>query len=345
MVRLTALLSASLVGLTAAITKEKLADFAYYTLDASRTDADKMAAANVKKVNAARLSEKHLTDLFWAMYFNTLLSRDEVRAQFFSVAEDGVDPEVLKAFRKSLYYDCDMDKKQAGTAALELAGIPIDPAPVKDMWQALYYSANLAKPEAQRWVVDLLAAGIEPKALSDAWTVQKGSTSNKGEALKKSVYTAATTSAGGLLARYAKDGHLYSALQFQQYYGDAWLVEWLESPQEKRVANDGKEYSAQEFQKFYGSNAASYWNQASEAPQRRMAEDGQTYTIQEFIAYYKGDWQTKFDKASVVADVCAGLNHEGCDGLPQNCQWKWTGDWTDSCVLKSSTATAAAFLV
>jgi len=343
MVRLTALLSASLVGLTAAMTKESIAEFARLSLYANRTEADKLAAANVKKVNAARLSEKHLTDLFWAMYFNTLLSRDEVRAQFFAVAEDGVEPEVLKAFRQSLYYDCDMNAKQAMWAAYELAGIPVDPAPVKEMWDFLYNSAELSKPEAHRWVVDLLAAGIEPKALSEAWTVQKGSTSNKGEALKKSVFTAASTSAGGLLARYAKDGHLYSALQFQQYYSDAWLVEWLESPQEKRVANDGKEYSAQEFQKYYGGNAASYWNQASEAPQRRMAEDGQTYTIQEFIAYYKGDWQTKFDKASVVADVCAGLNHEGCDGLPQNCQWKWTGDWTDSCVLKASTA--AAFLV
>mmetsp|Transcript_32224 Transcript_32224/g.68795 ORF Transcript_32224/g.68795 Transcript_32224/m.68795 type:complete len:352 (+) Transcript_32224:97-1152(+) len=348
MVRLTAILSATLVGLSAAVTKEKLAEFAFSVggLDfPNRKLAEELSAAYANKINAARIPLTRLKALNDAMYSSTNgmdMSKQAMAEQIFPVATDGVDPAALATLYKGLYSmsGCNMDKTQAQSAALELAGIPVDPAPLKKIWDTLYSmsGANLNKQEAHRWVVDVMAAGADGDVFESDWKANWRVTSNKGEALKKTIASAVAAGAAGLQARYAKDGKLYSPAQFQSYYGDMWLVEWLQAPLEKRVANDGKEYTAREFQAFYSQDVARYWNQAQEAPQRRMAEDGQTYTLQEFISYYKNNWQTKFQKASIVADECAGLNHEGCDKKASVCQWKWTGDWTDSCVLKSSMA-------
>ena len=82
-----------------------------------------------------------------------------------------------------------------------------------------------------------------------------------GEMCKKRQKEAARLS--GAVRRYALDGSLYSAAEFQRYYGEGaseasrlpfrafrhagWLSAWLDSPMEKRISTDRRAYTANQF--------------------------------------------------------------------------------------------------
>mmetsp|Transcript_33289 Transcript_33289/g.71350 ORF Transcript_33289/g.71350 Transcript_33289/m.71350 type:complete len:361 (+) Transcript_33289:185-1267(+) len=360
MVRLTAFLSASVVGLTAALTKDQLVEFTVNTLDGSRGEADDMAHRHIKQVNAARVSIERLKALHDVMLHELGMSVGEIKGQLFSLAKDGVDPEMMKHWYKILHDEMKAGEYYANDWTFTLAGSPIGYAPVKQIWE---FVRNIIPDPAmaehsitKRMAVEFVGEGLDIKALEDAWKATKAAEkdgqvipeiNSHGPPEWEDYLRYASTVAlakSTMLARYTTDGNLYTAQQYQQHYGyQPWEHKWMFSPAEKRVANDGKEYSAQEFQKIYGTDAESYWKQAPEAPQRRMTKDGQIYTLREFISHYEADkWQSEFQQSSIVADECAALNQEACDSLVHACQWKWTGEETDSCVLKSSTV---AFLV
>jgi len=138
---------------------------------------------------------------------------------------------------------------------------------------------------------------------------------------------------------YAReDGKLYDEAQFKKWYGSSWAKEWQATPAEQKLANDAKSYTLPEFKTFYGSSWAQKWTAAREAMLERVAQDGQTYTIAQFLSYYKDSWPEKWAAAKALpcVECCGGLNHASCDAKPTYCMWKWTGNWTTSCIEKPS---------
>jgi len=203
------------------------------------------------------------------------------------------------------------------------------------LFQVLYSvsAVNLPRSQAAQVAVDLAAAGASAEKLKASFLEAK-SRMSKDVALKAAIRDAVDANLYGLEARYAKDGKPYVAREFQIYYGEQWLAEWMAAPQEKRTAQDGKDYLAAEFLTYYGTSWNTKWAASAIAEQRRIANDGKTYTMDEFMKHYSDSWQSEWAQAYEVLDICAGLNHATCDAQPSKCQWSWTGDWTTSCVVK-----------
>jgi len=70
-----------------------------------------------------------------------------------------------------------------------------------------------------------------------------------------------------------------------------------------RRANDGKLYSAKEFNDFYGREGKEKWLAARPYTERRLANNNKAYTVKQFRDYYidsfgEQGWLHKWDKAS-----------------------------------------------
>lgn len=236
-----------------------------------------------------------------------------------------VDAGELKELFRALLSASSVDLSKAGAReyALDLAARHADPKAVESLFRTL--RLRLPKSEAQQAVFDLVAAGADPEVFRRRFQ-------------RRSDLEAATASAvgaglDGLARRYAPDGLLYAAADFQSWYGSAWYGYWLVGPEEKRTARDGSDYSAGEFQRYFGAGWAAEWKAAPPAIQRRFAADGEAYTMEDFVKYFRGSWQIEWAAAAEIPDGCAGYNQETCKGpMAARCRWKWSGDWMDSCV-------------
>mmetsp|Transcript_9892 Transcript_9892/g.25592 ORF Transcript_9892/g.25592 Transcript_9892/m.25592 type:complete len:352 (+) Transcript_9892:56-1111(+) len=346
MARLTAILLAAIAGVASGITKEKLSDWLYSSkgLNVWRVDADKIANREYMKLSSCRVTLDMLQALKDSMYSTSKLglSKQEVQANIFQLAEQHVDPENLVLLYTNFYSTSSADlspKSKAQGVAMELAKKKVSGKDIPVLWKILYSisGVNLPKSEAQRWVVDLTAAGANSQKLLDSYK-DNFKRMDKAAAFKAAIADSVDSNLYGLPTRYAKDIKPYVAKEFQTYYHDQWLVEWLAAPKEKRTAQDGHDYIASEFQTYFGDSWNTKWAASPVAEQKRIAADGKTYTMQEFQAYYKDTWQQEFFKSAEIADECAFLNNAACSAARDKCIWKFTGDWTDSCILKTSKA-------
>merc|ERR1719335_898630 len=133
--------------------------------------------------------------------------------------------------------------------------------------------------------MELALAGVDPEVLKDGWY------KNKYDVLAgmwdRIVSEVLAKSYQQQVYRYADDGKLYSAPQYQAYYGKEWLKLWSAAPQEFRVAGDGVAYTVMDFVEYYPDSWLTKWEAAHTATQQRVAENGNVYSMQEFIDYYK----------------------------------------------------------
>merc|ERR1719265_1076900 len=92
--------------------------------------------------------------------------------------------------------------------------------------------------------------------------------------------------------RYAKDVEPYTAEQFQQYYYNTWLDEWMVGPPEKKLASDGKDYTVVEFAEYFPSNWEYKWDSSHISTQRKISkQDNWPYTMQGFKDFYADSWR------------------------------------------------------
>lgn len=343
MVRLAASVLAGLAGVASGVSRDSLAEWAYSSrgLDLSRPASEALADKEYQQLSLARASIDSLSKLKQALYSPSGLdlSKSYLVESIFPLADARVDVAELQSLYKALYSSRsgDLSKEAAQAEAMKLAKTRTQARDIPALWSALYSSSglDLEKSEAQRWIVDLTAAGTDVEKLKSAYRSYARS-SSQGDAVKWAIQDAVIGHLGGLPERYAKDGKAYNAESFKSYYYDLWVTEWLRSPEERRTANDGGAYTAAEFQVFYGDSWAKQWGTSPVTEQRRLAADGKVYTLQDFVAYYQDSWQQEWATAGEVADGCAFLNREACDAAMGQCVWKWSGDWTDSCVVSRS---------
>lgn len=268
----------------------------------------------------------------------------EIRQNLLPLAYQHASPAKLITLYQTLYSvrAVDLPKHDAVTAAMGLAMKRAAPSLLGPLFSSLYSISgiNLPKKQAQQMSIDLTAAGADAEKLQASFKAAKSKMS-KEAALQLAVADSVDANLAGLATRYAKDGKAYTAKEFQSYYGQQWFSEWQAAPQQKRTARDGKDYLASEFLEHFGASWSAKWNAAPVATLRRIAADGKTYTMDEFQKYYGDNWQSEWSRSSEVLDVCAGLDRSSCDAQAAKCQWSWTGDWTDSCVVKPLAASVA----
>ncbi|CAJ1368119.1 unnamed protein product [Effrenium voratum] len=183
------------------------------------------------------------------------------------------------------YSGLGFDRALAQTQSIQLAQAGADAAQFKDEEAP----RNLDASPIARWLSE---GTIQETYLA---TVQKG----KQEALIEASKTAVAKDLEGAVRRYALDGSLYSAAEFQRYYGEGWLSAWLDSPMEKRISTDRRAYTANQFFRHFKSIAV-FKNQPT-ATQQRLAEDGKVYDVAEFHSYFRDQWHDKWSVAPELA--------------------------------------------
>eukprot|EP00932_Pfiesteria_piscicida_P000381 SRR837773.10371.p1 GENE.SRR837773.10371~~SRR837773.10371.p1 ORF type:complete len:357 (+),score=81.80 SRR837773.10371:27-1073(+) len=342
MVRLSVALLSAYAVVVQGLSKEKLADWIFSSkgLDQSRAEADRLSAQEYERLSRGRVTLDMLQALKDVMYSSSKLDfgKADLPAALFPLAENRASAQELGALFDGLYSTrgADMNKAQAREEAVSLAKHGASSQDLAPLWKALYGVAglNLNKNEAQRWIVDLASAGTDSAKLESAFKSYYR-TMSKDQAAKAAIQDAIVDNLASLPERFAKDGKSYNAKGFMSYYHDTWLSEWLAAPEERRTAQDGNRYTAKEFKAYYGDAWTTKWTASPVAQEKRMAADGKVYSMQEFQGFYHDTWQSEWFKASEVADDCAFLNHDACDALKSQCVWKWTGDWTDSCVVQA----------
>lgn len=327
------------------ITKEKLGEWAFSSkgLDQSRDVATKWANQEYSRLSMGRSSLQELQELKDTLYSSSYCDFKKVALvdAITPLAENRVSAKDLQTIWSAVYSTsgADMQKQLAQETAVLLAQRRVAVQDLKALWSTLYSISgmNLNKNEAQHWLTQLALAGSDPVKLADSFKTYYR-TMSKDKAAQAAIEDSIIQSLGGLPQRFAKDGVAYTAKDFQGHYREAWVSEWNQAPEQLRVAQDGGLYSAAEFKAYYGDSWASRWGSSPVAAEKRLAADNKGYTVQEFVAHYRDTWQTEWFKAAKIADDCAFLNHDACDAAGAKCTWKWTGDWTDSCVLKPATS-------
>lgn len=186
--------------------------------------------------------------------------------------------------------------------AIEMIRRNTEPQDLKDVYAVLFgYSGGIQLPQsqAQQLAIEAAIAGADASTFQSTYAAQKKN--GQAAALKAAEDASIKLNLHGLVRRYAKDGHLYSAAEFQTYYNTDWLSEWTVAPQEKRVHKDGKAYRASDYEDYFGDSWFTAWANDKTATQVRIADDGKKYTMEVFQQYYKDQWQTKWDAAAEVA--------------------------------------------
>lgn len=308
-------------------------------LSMSRSDAAALASKEAKTLSACGVTVPMLQALkdtmssFSAMH----MSMSEVRDNLLPLAYQHASPEHLAALYNTLsgFSDLGLPATEARAGTMKLASKHAEPYLLGPLFKTLssWSSIGVPRSQAQQMAMDLTLAGADAEKLLESFNAAK-SRMSRDAALEVAVSDAVDANLAGLVQRYAKDGKAYTAKEFQIHYGNKWQTEWQAAPQQKRTANDGKDYLASDFLEFFSTYWTSKWSAAPVAELRRIAKDGKTYTMGEFFQHYGDNWQEEWFKSYEMLDVCAGLNHAACDAQAVKCQWKWTGDWTDSCIVK-----------
>lgn len=307
-------------------------------LSMTTTDAYSLAVREAGYLTNCSVTVPMLQSLRDTLYASTSLgfSLTDVRTNLLPLAYQHVDPKDLSALFQTLYSvsSVGLPRTLAQSNAMGLAQKHAEPYLLGPLYSVLYSvsGVNLPRTQAQQMAIDLTAAGADAGRLQASY-LDNARRMTKDAALQVATSDAVDFNLQGLAARYAKDGKLYVAKEFQSYYGAQWLLEWQAGVPEKRTSADGLDYTAAEYLQFFGASWVSRWNVAPVAVQRRISADGKTYTLQEFQQFYGNAWQTEWFKSYEVLDSCAGLNQYSCATMPR-CQWKPTGDVTTSCVAR-----------
>lgn len=187
--------------------------------------------------------------------------------------------------------------------AVEMARKHAEPQDLRDIYAVLFgYAGGILLPQtqAQQVALETATAGADAPTFQATYAAQTKKGATQDAALKTAKEESIKANLHSLVRRYAKDTNLYTAEEFQKYYGDQWLNEWMVAPFEKRVHREGC-YRASEYFEYFGADWFKSWANDSVATQVRIASDGYKYTIAQFYGYYKNDWQTQWAAAAEVA--------------------------------------------
>lgn len=285
-----------------AVTPEELESFFVSSsgLALSRADAYALAKNEAGTLTRCGVTVSALKELKAVLYNSDVLDigMSQLREKLLPLAKEHVAPERLTALYQTLYSSTSMDlpKTDAQSRSIELAQRMAEPDQLKQLYDMLYSpsSLDLPKKDAQVNAIELTAAGADAGTLKVAFQQAKRLGRSTDLALKEASAAAVSRNLDGLVRRYAKDGKPYTAAEFQTYYSEGWMAEWMAGPQEKHVADDSKAYYASEFSAHYGTSWQSKWQASSVATQMRIADDGMTYNTDQFVQYYKDSWRSKW---------------------------------------------------
>jgi len=283
-----------------AVLPKELESFLYAP---SGLDMPRQQAASVSSQMAPVLKEANvtITDLkrLKATLYNPsylAFTVPELRSRLLVLAAQRLDPSELEQMYVTLYKQLDLTKQDAKLKSLELVRNKTDVSQLKTLYDKL--AAFQKKEEAKRSAMTLAAAGCDPAVFDKSYSSSKD--------VKDAGLSGIRAYLNGAVRRYAKDGKAYTASEFQSFYSEKWLSEWLVAPLEKKVANDKKEYTASEFKAFYEDSWEKKWQAASISTQLRRANDGKAYGVGEFSSYYGDGWQAKWAHAPALPCVeCA----------------------------------------
>ena len=286
----------------AAISENELAQWATQAtgLNLSPSEAQQVASKEATVLTQCAVSVKDLQDLKDSLYQTSSLDfgMDYVKANIFTMAKQHVDPEALKEMFKVLYSTSgvDLPKSDAQSRSVELVKAYAEPNQLLELFRNLYsmQGVDLAKVEAQGKSLELGKMGCDAAGLLNSFRAAQGS---KSDRLDQATDSSLRANLNGEARRYAKDGNIYNAKEFQDYYKGTYKQEWANGVLEKKMAPDGKAYTASQFRMYFASSWENQWHAATAATQQRMAEDGKVYTVSEFVDYYKDEWQTKWKNA------------------------------------------------
>eukprot|EP00913_Durusdinium_trenchii_P019097 g17947.t1 len=178
---------------------------------------------------------------------------DTVKTSIFDLAEQHVDVNELKEMWKVLFSvsGVDLTKKDAQTRTIELVKAYAESNQVLELFKNLYSMSgvNLMKSEAQAKSLELGKLGCDPVALLNSFKAAQGSTTQR---LDQATDSAIRANLNGEARRYAKDGTIYNAKEFQDYYHADYKKEWANGVLEMKIAPDGKAYTASHFRIYFG---------------------------------------------------------------------------------------------
>lgn len=224
-----------------------------------------------------------------------------IQVNIFKLVEQHINPDNLFKLFCHLYEGytsyggLDLPMSEAQTRAIPIALQRTDPDNLYYLYKVMYgygglgFKQDLARTQAVQEAI----AGADPDVFKESW--------KKSPNLQDAITSSVDAYLQSLPKRYAKDGKLYTAKEFQDYYPKDWLTEWTAAPMEKKVSSDKKAYTAGSYSRHYGDGWAAKWRTCNTATQVRLAEDGKQYTLDEFQQYYKGSWQQKFADAPELA--------------------------------------------
>jgi len=264
------------------------------------SDAQKLAQQEAPILTQCDVSVEDLASLKKVLYSTSSLdlSMDWCKNNLLSLAKQHVDPKELGKMYAVLYSTrgVDLPKSEAQSRSIEMVKAYAEADQVQALFDFLYSmrGANLFKSEAQAKTLELGKAGCDPVALTNSFAAAQGT---KEQRLQQATSSAIRANLNGEVKKYAKDGQIYTAKEFQDYYQDSYMKEWANGVPEKKMAEDWKAYTASQYRIEYQKYWENYWHKASTATQRRLAEDGKVYTVPEFVQFYKDDWQTKWRAA------------------------------------------------
>lgn len=152
----------------------------------------------------------------------------------------------------------------------ELPSLPRDT--LLSSYTALCSIAGLPynQSEARRWVEDVGSGGMDSEWLDTLFKnfcLALGQEEAAKVVLEEAVLNGVADTG---VKRVARDLKSYSVREFQRYFEDSWLSEWLRAApatvEERRIAADGQSYTAQEFQARYGDAWLPKWLEAARLP-------------------------------------------------------------------------------
>jgi len=291
-----------------AVTPADLASFLYSSSDGpklGRREADILGEKEAPTFTQCRVTVDDLKPL-WKVLYSSLsggfgLGKSKAVDHLFPIARQHLNPKHLTDMREVLYSNkwANLNADVAFLQSIELVKVFAEPAQLMELWNFLYLRSGvgLSKDAAKVAFLELASAGCDVVAIKNSFFARTKAVS-KEVALKEASDSAVRAFLNGEEKRYGMGGaQAYTASEFQEYYGEKYMAEWLASPLEKKVANDGKAYAAREFRKFYGGSWEQKWEVGTPATQMRVAEDGKAYTLQEFVQYFEKDWQENWFKA------------------------------------------------
>lgn len=189
-----------------------------------------------------------------------------------------------------------LPKADAQDWALKMAPLRAEPDQLYELYKVMYgyFGIGFDQKTAQQTTIQLALAGADAAVFQDTYTQTKNQSASSQMATDKAIAASTIANLQGLVRRYAKDAHAYTASEFQQHYAAGWLVEWLDAPMEMRISDDRLAHTASQFKRHFGKAWATKYRTGVEAIQMRLANDATTYTMQEYQKYYGDDWQRQW---------------------------------------------------